>query len=172
MSVAVTYNPDLFLFERASSLSSKVGEFLIGLSKIGAATDSVWVPVGFSSFALTSSYDVQDGVLIVAAETASVAMSYRVPADTWDDEYPLYSGDRVRASYDGEEIFLGTVDKTRVTYTAAAKAKNAGRPREISFQADMLGTYAAMMGQMICHGALPPETAIQRIRRWCTVTGW
>lgn len=170
MSLPVKYDFEKFTFERAESLSSKVGEFLIGLSKLGAATATAWVPIEVSSFSMTASYGVEDGILIVDADTATVSMSYWTSADTL--EYPLYAGDRVRASYDTEEIFLGTVDRVSVRYVAEPSARRRGAARLVSFQAEMLGTYAVMMGRIICHGALPAETAIQRIRRWATVTGW
>lgn len=172
MGEAVKYDPELFLFERAQAVSSRIGEFLIGLSRIGAATETDWVPLEMASFSTTYNYGVQDGILIVDAETASVSMSYRTEADEWAEKYPLYSGDRVRASYDGKVVFLGTVDKIDVRYSADPSAKPYGKVRTITFAADMLGTHAAMMGRMICPGRLPAESAYNRIRRWVTVTGW
>lgn len=170
MSLSVKYDFEKFSFERAQSLSSKVGEFLIGLSKLGAATATAWVPIEVASFTMTASYGVDDGILIVDADTAAITMSYWTNTDAL--EYPLYAGDRVRASYDDEEIFLGTVDKVNVRYVAEPSASRHGAARLVSFQAEMLGTYAAMMGRQICPGILPAETAIQRVRRWVTVTGW
>lgn len=170
--MAVKYDPELFVFERAQAVSSRIGEFLIGISRIGAATETDWVPLGFASFSTTDNYGVQDGILIVDAETASVSMSYRTDADEWAEKYPLYSGDRVRATYDGKVVFLGTVDKISVRYSAEPGAQPYGKARTINFTADMLGTYAAMMGRIICPGILPAESAYNRIRRWVTVTGW
>jgi hypothetical protein len=172
MSVAVKYDPDLFSFERAETLSSKLGSFLIGLSRLGAGTSTGWVPIQMASFTMTSSYSVEDKILIVDADTASVSMSYWAPSGTWDDEYPLYSGDRVRALYDGVQIFLGTVDSIAIGYEATPSAQRHGRQRLITFSATMLGTYASMMGRIICPGVLPAETAIVRIRRWLTVNNW
>lgn len=172
MSVAVTYDPALFVFERAQSVSSRLGEFIIGISRLGGGATNDWVPLEVASFSTTDNYGVTDGVLIVDAETASVSMSYRTDATTWAEKYPLYSGDRVRASYDGKVIFLGTVDKIGVRYSADPGVQRYGKTRTIQFTADMLGSYAAMMSRIICPGALPAETAYNRIRRWITVTGW
>lgn len=168
MSDAVTYDPALFSLERAEATSSRLGEFILGESKLGSGTIGAWVPICFASFACTASYSPDDnGTLLVEAETATVSLSQ------WDNlPDPLYPSDRVRATYDGHILFRGIVDTTKTEYVADIGAAAYGATRRVQFSATLLGRYATMLGKTVCWKGLPAEPAITRIRRWVTVNGW
>jgi hypothetical protein len=167
MSAYQEYDPALFLLERAEVVSARLGEFILGVSKLGASA-STWVPVDTASFAYSSGYTVDDnGTLIIDTETATVSLSY------WDNVAdPLYPSDRVRATYDSKVIFLGTVDSTKVDYQVDKDAAKFGATRKVTLSGTVVGTYAAALGKEVCWKSLPAESAITRIRRWVTVVGW
>lgn len=163
------YQPELFVLERAQVASAALGEFIIGVSKLGEPSASAWVAVEAASFSMAAGYSVDDnGTLIVEAETATVSLSY------WDemDSTPLYPSDRVRARYGDKVVFLGTVDSTDVTFAVDPAARAHGATRRVTFSATVAGTYAAALGKKVCWEGLPDEPAIDRIRRWVTVEGW
>lgn len=168
MSTAVAYDFELFAFERAEVTSARLGELIVGESTLGT-TSSAWVPVPVASFAVTSGYTVDaNGTLIVEAESANVSMEFwGTPADV-----PLYPSDRVRATYGGVVLILGTVDSTTVAHTVDGEAARYGATHRVSFSASIAGSHAAALGQTVCWEALPEEPAITRIRRWITVDGW
>jgi hypothetical protein len=167
MSTRVPYDPALFLLERAEVVSARLGELILGESRLGAAA-SAWVPVPMATFTLSEGYTVDDnGTLISDSQTATVALSF------WDDPGAvLYPADRVRASYDGKVLFLGTVDTTSLAYETTPEAQQHGATRRVTFTATLVGTYAAALGKTVCWTALPAEPPITRIRRWITVNGW
>lgn len=169
MSDYVAYDFEQFVLERAEVTSAALGEFIVGESALGAEASS-WVTIPVASFSTSAAYAVDpDGTLIVDAESASVAIAFwGTPADV-----PLYPSDRVRATYAGLPIFLGTVDSTEVIYAVDDEAvEHGGATHRMTFTATIAGTYAAALGKKVCWEALPEESAIDRIRRWITVDGW
>lgn len=160
----VPYDFELFSVERAELVSAKLGELILGVSRLGTDT-SAWVPVPLASFTMTEGYTVDgNGTLIYDSQTATVALSFvDEPGDV------LQPGDRVRASYDGAELFLGTVDTASTTYVATPGGPGV---RRVIFTATLVGTYATALAKTVCWTALPVESPIDRIRRWVTVTGW
>lgn len=168
MSAHVEYDPDLFLLERAETVSSRLGEFILGESHLGSAAAAAWVPIENASFGWSMGYSADDkGTLIFDSESATVSMSY------WGGiADPLYPADRIRASYDGDVFFLGTIDTTSITYSVDPEAANSGAVRRADLSATAVGTYASAMERIVCWINLPLEPAITRIRRWVTVTGW
>lgn len=167
MSTYQEYDPTLFALERAEIVSARLGEFVIGLSKLGAGSGA-WVPVEAATFSYSSGYTPDEfGTLIIDSETATVSMSYW---DSLDD--PLYPSDRVRASYGDKVLFLGTVDTTRIEYVVDPDARSHGATRKVLLSATLAGTYATALSKTVCWKSLPTEYAITRIRRWVTVTDW
>lgn len=168
MSTPVQYDPELFVLERASTTSSRLGEFVLGESKLGSATIGAWVLIDMASFSYTASYTPDDnGTLLVEADTATVALTQ------WDNvPAPLYPSDRVRVGYDGKLLFRGTVDTTSTAYVADPQAARYGATRRVEFSATLVGSYASALGKTVCWKGLPAETAIKRIRRWVKVNGW
>jgi hypothetical protein len=166
-STHVTYDPTLFLLERAEVVSAMLGELILGVSRLGAET-SAWIPVPTATFTMSAGYSVNDdATLIIEADSASVALSY------WDTAGDVLTpGDRVQASYDDLILFRGTVDATSLTYVADPAAPEHGATRRVDFTATVVGTYAAALGKTVCWTALPAEPPIDRIRRWVTVEGW
>lgn len=169
MSTAIKYNPELFTVERAGTVSAALGEFIIGVSRLGSTAATAWLPVPLATFTYTSGYTPDENkTLIIDSETAQVSLSY------WDDlpEPPLYSLDQVRVRYAGETLFQGTVDSTRVAYSADPAAAEHGATRRIDFSASLVGDYAIALGKTVSWTNLPAEPAIDRVRRWVTVDGW
>lgn len=169
MSSVVAYDPTLFVLERNSSVSARADEFLLGISKLDTAGADVWVAVPSATFSYTQSYSPNPTrTLLIDAETASVSLSF------WEQPavQPLFVADRVRATYNGSVLFLGTVDTTRYAFTADPEAATHGADMRVDFSATLVGTYAAALSHTVCWTALPGELAIDRIRRWVTVTGW
>lgn len=168
MSTAVAYDPALFVLERAQVVSAELGEFILGESELGATEVSTWVTVPAATFTMSCGYNVNaDDTLIIEADTASVSLSF------WDEPGDvLYPSDRIRATYNGEVLFRGTVDSTSMTYDADPSALEHGKHRRVDFTASIAGTYATMMGKTVCWTALPTEPPLRRIRRWVTVSGW
>lgn len=169
MSVRVDYDPALFAVQRNATVSARADEFLVGVSKLDTAGTDTWIDVPMASFSYRQSYTPNETrTLIVDAESASVSLSY------WHQPTiaPLFAADRVRAVYNGETIFLGTVDSTRYTFTVDPAAAAHGATYRVDFSASLVGTYAAMLAKTVCWAGLPAEPAIDRIRRWITVTGW
>lgn len=170
MSTAVKYNPNLFQVQRATAVPSVLGEYILGVSKLGsAAASATWQEVPAATFTYSSGYTRdQNGTLIIDSETASVSMSF------WGDppEPPLYSLDQVRTVYNSKVIFKGTVDSTSLTYAADPAAADHGAVRRVDFTATLVGAYAVALGKTVSWRNLPAETAITRVRRWVTVDGW
>lgn len=168
MSAYIEYNPALFLLERAETVSSTLGEFILGESKLGNADTGAWVPVQHATFGYSVDYSADDNnTLIFESETASVSMSY------WDTVAdPLYPADRIRATYAGEVIFLGTVANTNIVYSVDPDAADHGATRRVDLTASAVGTYAAALERIVCWKNLPKEPAITRIRRWVDVANW
>jgi hypothetical protein len=169
VSTLQRYDPALFLLERAESVGSALGAFILGVSTLGGGAGTGWVPIPSATFTLSAGYDVDDnGTLLVSADTGTVSLSF------WDTPgaTPLYPSDRVRASYAGETLFLGTVDTTHIAYAVDGEAARHGATRRVDFTATIAGTYAAALQLTICWTELPEEPAIDRIRRWITVDGW
>lgn len=164
------YDPALFVVELAESVDSYLGTMVLGHSRLGTET-SAWVPIPLATFTYSFDYPPnENGTLIVGAEAAGVSLSFHGEPEA----IPLYPSDRVRVRYDGETIFTGTVDGTTITRTAISPHSPAskGSDHVTQFDATLVGTYAVMLTKEICHGDLPAETAITRIRRWVTVEGW
>lgn len=163
-----TYHPGLFLVERASSLSGRLGEFILGASLLGSAGDGEWTPVPAATFSYANGYTVnEDGTLIVDSESASIALSFRdTPGEI------LYPLDRIRVSYAGKVLFEGTVDSTSLKYQTDPGAADHGASRRVDFSATILGSYAVALSKTISYAGLPAEPAIDRIRRWVTVSNW
>lgn len=169
MSERVDYDPALLVVERAQQVSSALGQFILGTSRLGGPTETVWVPVPFAAFSYAHTYDPDDnGTLIFQGETGAVAMSF------WHtpEQPPLYPGDRVRAAYDGTVLFLGTVDKTTIDYTVDPQAHRHGATHRVDFSATLVGTYATALAKVVCWRAIPKEPWIDTMRRFVTVDGW
>ena len=163
-----TYDPAKFALERLETVSARLGELVLGESRLGS-TVTAWVPIPAASVSLSTAYTPNaDGVLIFDSETATVSLSW------WDspERGPLYPADRVRVTYDNRVLFLGTVDSTNVAYSTDPAGRKVGRRRRVDFTANLVGSYAAAMARQVCVQFLPGETAINRIRRWVTVDGW
>lgn len=169
MSSIVKYDYSLFKLERAEFISARLGEFKIGVSKLGR-TSSSWVTIDLASFSLTEGYTVDEhGTLIYDSETATVKLQF------WDDpdaDRLLYPSDRVRASYDGTVFFLGTVDSTATTVEFDPDAMDRGHTHRTDFTATLVGTYAALLGAKVCWKTLPVEQPVTRIRRWLRVDNY
>jgi hypothetical protein len=168
MSEHVAYDPALFTLERAEVVSAMLGELILGLSRLGEEA-SAWVPIEAATFTLSAGYSPDDhGTLLPDSETASVSLSF------WDGagDSPLYPSDRVRASYAGQVLFLGTVDSLSVQYATSPEAARYGATRHVTIAANLVGTYAVALAKEVCFRELPAESAITRIRRWITVTNW
>lgn len=160
------YDPTLFVVELAQSVESRVGSMVLGHTRLGAET-STWVPIPLATFTYGFDYPPNDfGTLIIGSETASVSLSFKGEPE----EIPLYPSDRVRVRYDDQTLFVGTVDGTTITRVAVDKQH--GYDHVTEFSASLVGTYAVMLTKEICHGDLPAEPAIDRIRRWVNVNGW
>lgn len=148
-STYVKYDPSLFVLERET-------------------TDG-WVEVPAATFSYAQDYAPDtNGTLIYQSETATVSLSF------WDepDPKPLYPADHVRATYDDEVLFLGTVDTTRCAFTTDPAADNHGAMHRCDFTASLMGLYAIALAQTVCWVDTPGETALEWIRRWVTVDGW
>lgn len=167
-STPVAYDPALFLVERATTLSARLGEFLVGASPLGSSGTGTWLAVPLATFSFSSGYNPDEkGTLIIDGDSASVALSF------WDNPGDiLYPLDRIRVSYDGKELFTGTVDSTSLKYEADPTAAIYGAHRRVDFTASILGSYAIALSKQVTFTALPAETAIHRIRRWITVGNW
>lgn len=161
MSSAVKYDPTLFVLERLEHVSARTGEFRLGLSRLGSTSTS-WAPVDSASFSRTEGYTIDaNGTLVYDSETASVALSF------WGNPDPgqlLYPSDRVRASYDGTQVFRGQVDTTSITVEAD--------PLRTDFTATCVGAYWPFLNGSVCWHALPVESPITRIRRWLIVDNY
>ena len=168
MSTHEPYDPAAFSLERAEVVSARLGELILGVSRLGVEA-SAWVPIEQATFGISAGYSPdENGTLLLDSETASVSMSY------WDGPAgsPLYPSDRVRAMYAGMLLFLGTVDSTRTGYSTDPEAARHGAVRRVDFSATLVGTYAATLAKQVCYRTLPAESAIARIQRWITVTNW
>ncbi len=168
MSTRDEYDPTLFVLERAATVTAALGEFVLGVSKLGATTTG-WVQVPMATFSFAEAYEPDDsGTLVYQSQTATVNLSF------WQKPTvaPLYPADRVRATYDGKVLFLGTVDRTTTTYAVDPQAHRFGATHRIDFGATLVGSYGAMLGKTVCWTFMPPEPAITRIRRFVTVNGW
>jgi len=168
MSTKVAYDPALFVLERASAVSAALGSLVLGASTLGTTGDT-WVTVPMASFSFTEEYRPdENNTLIYEQQSAQVSLSYwHQPAVT-----PLYPADRVRATYDGKQLFLGTVDTTRFSYATDPAALAHGATHRCDFVAQLVGTYAAALAKTVCWTALPGELAIDRVRRFVAVDGW
>jgi len=168
VSSKVTYDPALFVLERASAVSAALGSLVLGASTLGTTGDT-WVTVPMASFSFTEEYRPdENGTLIYEQQSAQVSLSYwHEPTVT-----PLVPADRVRATYDSKVLFLGTVDTTRYTYETDPAALAHGATHRVDFSAQLVGTYAAALAKTVCWTYLPAEPAIDRIRRFVTVNGW
>lgn len=168
MSTAIAYDPALFSVERASAISSGLGSFILGVSKLGGAATSGWVNVPAATATLGWNYSPdENGTLIVDPDTCEVSISF------WDEPGDiLFPGDRVRVVYDGKGLFTGTVERTALTYVVDPAAVKHGATRRVDFSATCAGRYAVMMGKEVCWDALPQELWIDRISRFVTVYGW
>lgn len=161
------YDPGLFVVELAEEVSSRVGDMVLGHTRLGADT-STWVPVPLSTFTYGFDYSPNDdNTLIIGSESASISLSFKGEPE----RMPLFPSDRVRVRYGGQVLFTGTVDGTTVTRTPVSE-RQYGYDHVTAFSATAVGTYALALTKQICHGALPAEPAIARIRRWVTVNGW
>lgn len=160
------YNPEWFVVERAESVASRVGQMVLGHTRLGKES-SQWVEVELATFSYSFDYTPDDnGTLIIGSESATVTLSFKgEPA-----EMPLYPSDRVRVRYGSDTLFLGTVDGTTVNRTPVYQ--QVGYEIRVEFSASIVGTYALALTKEICYGKLPKEKAIDRIRRWVTVRGW
>lgn len=168
MSTYVEYDPSLFVLERSGTASAILDEFMLDVSKLGAAT-STWIPLAVASFTCTEEYAPNDkGVLIYQTETAQVTISYwHMPAYP-----PLYPVDLVRATYDGKQVFLGTVESTSISYSTDPDAPKHKATQRVDFNAQLVGAYASALQRTICYVPVEGEAAIDTIRRWITVVGW
>lgn len=159
------YDPALFSVQRATVVSSRLGEFVLGQSGFGVSASS-WVTVPLATFDYAFDYDPDvNGTLIIGSEAASVSLSFKGEPSV----IPLYPADRIRARYDGQTLFTGTVDSTSVVRSSSTEA---GHTRRVDFSASIVGTYATALTRTVCFGDLPQESAITRIRRWVTVSNW
>jgi hypothetical protein len=167
VSAVIAYDPALFLLERAQQVSARLGELILGESRLGVAAHA-WVPVPAATFTMTEGYTPDDnGTLIYDSQTATIGLTF------WDEPGDvLYPADRVRAWYSGRLLFLGTVDTTSLTYDTDPDAAHNGASRRVTFAATLVGTYAAALAKTVCWTALPAEPPITRIRRWVRVNGW
>jgi hypothetical protein len=174
----IPYNPALFRLRRWTSTSSSLDEFLVGVSLLGS-TGSGATDIEAATVTLTSGYTpdtvgqpeatppIPPGTLLVEAETATIGLSF------WDQPGELlYPADRIAAYYAGELIFRGTITSTSLSYVTDPAATAHGATRRVDFSATAAGLYAVQMNRTVTWTRLPLETAIQRIRRWVTVTGW
>lgn len=168
MSEYIKYDPGQFVVERAQDISARLGEFTLGISKLGSTDTGAWVPVENASLSYDASYTPDDnGTLIFDSESVTVSMSY------WDDAAdPLYPADRIRARYGAQVLFLGTVSGTTITYSVDPDAADHQAARRVDLSAAAVGTYASALGQQVCWSNLPAELAIDRIGRWVTVANF
>jgi hypothetical protein len=153
------YNPLLF------SLQRNIG-------------DNTWVTVPAATFTWSSDYTIQehkDGLppsdtptLVIGSETATVSYS------RWEvlGTDILFTGDRIRARYNGVTFFLGTVESVNVTYTADDDAVRHGATRRIDVECAVGGYYADMLSRTVHWGDLVAELWIERMQRFVDVTGW
>lgn len=170
MSAYIDYNSDLLEVRRITTMSAYLSDFTVGVSTL-AATATESVVVDGATVAITSTYSPdENGTLIVDAETAIVSRSYWGTAGLSGEI--LYPGDRLEVFYDSELIFWGTVDTASLTYATDPEAARHGQVRRVDFTASAAGVYAVAMGRIVSWSKIPKETAITRIRRWCTVVGF
>jgi hypothetical protein len=164
VSVRVKYDPSQFVLERSTAVSARLGELILGESKLGS-TATTWTPVPAATLSISSSYSVNDaGVLILDSDTARVTLSFwDAPGDV------LYPYDRVRATYAGKTVFLGKVDSTDLSIETDPDAQLFGASRRVDFAASIVGVYGSALAKTVYWRALPAETAITRLRRWITL---
>lgn len=167
MSAYVKYDPKLFELRRITSVPSTLDEFLIGESVL-ASTTSAYILIPAATVSFSSGYTPdENGTLIIDAETVTVSLSF------WDEPGTLlYPGNRIEIRYAGKVLCTAVVDSTSLTYAADPDAARHGATRRVDFTATAAGTYAVLMGRTVKWTKLPKESAIKRIRRWVTVTGW
>lgn len=170
MSEAIRYNPKHFQLRLLAAAPSSLDEFLIGESILGSeASASGYTVVPSATVTFSSGYTPDENdTLIVDSETVTVGLSF------WDElgSPVLYPGNRIEVVYDGESICTAIVDSTSVTYAADPAAARHGATRRVDFSATAAGKYVVMMGRKVSWDKLPKESAIKRIRRWVTVSGW
>lgn len=166
MSTYAKYDPALFAVERATQVTAKLGEMLLGVATLGASTEA-WLPVESASVTVSGGYEPDEhGTLIVAAQTATVDIS------TWTDPGdPLVPADVIRVVYDSAELFRGTVESTSLTVEADPDGRSAER-RRYSFSATATDSnWIAMQRTVSWEGPLP-ESSVERARLFVTVDGW
>lgn len=136
-----------------------------------------WITVPAATLTYTSDYNPHDhrdddpparvSTLIIGSETATVSLS------TWDTEGDiLFPGDQVRATYAGEQFFLGTVESVTLTAITDPEAIRFGATKRIDVSCDVAGFYAALLTRTVSWESLPEEYWIDRIRRFVVVNGW
>lgn len=178
MSTFVGYRPENFGVE-ARFPASRVGEFVVGLTKIGDLNDG-FVALEMANFNYTAGYSVDssevnekyahthEGIgshyvmytianpstLIYDSETASVSKSY------WGDppeDLPFKVGARFRVAYTSHDNpadnwfeYTGIVDSVKYAYGDVPEAKKRGKPYKTTVTATLLGEYVVMLSRRVC----------------------
>jgi hypothetical protein len=159
------YDPDLFKVERLQAASGRLGSFILGESRLGVDSAPAWVEIPAATFTYSMDYDPdENGTLIIGSETASFSVSV-VGSSTF--ELPAEPSDKIRAVYQGEVIFSGIVDSTKVRRTALSPLPYRW---QVDFSATLVGTYALAMTKIVCYGDLPEESAWNRLSRWVRIS--
>lgn len=167
MSTHVKYDPDLFSLQRVGALTARLGQLILGESRLGQA-DSAWTPVEMATVTISGGYQPdENGTLIVGPTNANVSIS------SWTNPCnPLLPGDRIRAVYDTVIVFEGVVDTTQTVRETHPDAAHYGAQCRWDFTATALGDPWIAMQRIVSWVSLPQEPAIDRLRRWITVEGW
>lgn len=168
MSERVEYDPKKFELRRYTAAPSTLDEFLIGESVLGSTAKRGYTVIPAATVTFSSGYTPdENGTLIIDAETVTISLSF------WDEPGTvLYPGNRIALVYAGKVLCSAIVDSTTVTYAVDPEARKHGATRRCDFSATAAGQYAVMMGREVTWKKLPKESAIKRIRRWVTVSGW
>jgi len=150
--------------ERQEMASARLGEFIIGESRIGFAS-AQWVVIPTASFEYSMNYDPDEhGVLIYGSETGTLSIS-SIGSSSFVP--PVQPGDKVRVRYGSRTVFTGIVDTTKTQRTSTSALPKRFR---VDFSATLVGVYAVALSKTVCYGDLPAETAYKRIRRWVKIT--
>lgn len=149
--------------ERLEMASARLGEFIVGESRLGFPS-AQWVVIATASFEYSMNYDPNDkGVLIYGSETGTLSLS-AVGSSSFSP--PVQPADKVRVRYGARTVFTGIVDTTRTRRTSLSDLPKRFR---VDFSATLVGVYAVALTKTVCYGDLPAESALDRIKRWVKV---
>jgi hypothetical protein len=164
MSGAVPYDPTQFVVERFDG-----GDYY---------------EVTLASLTYSSDYTIADHrtgkppshipSLVVGTEQANISFSRWDNVLHGDPLHPdiLYPLDKVRVSYAGHVLMLGTVESVAVSFTADPEAARHGAAYRIDYDCSVGGYYADLLTRTVTWSSLKQELWIERISHFVTVTGW